>query len=111
MKLALAAACLAASLMLAGHVSAQGITTVNLEQPVPAKMQFIADGADWVCQGQTCVSSFTPQDPIDFSDCQALAKQVGRVSAYKDEDRALKPADLDRCNKSAVAVVSVSASR
>ena len=111
MKLAIAAACLVATLALANHVHAQGRSTATLAQPAPARITFIAASASWTCEGTSCVSGYTPQDPIGVSECRELTRQVGAVADFKDEDRVLKPADIERCNRGAASAPAVTASR
>jgi hypothetical protein len=103
MKLALAVACLAGSLSLATHALADGRTTATLQQPIAAKTQFIANGAIWDCEGSTCVAANTPDQTFGASQCRDVAKKVGLVVEFKNEDRTLQPTSLDRCNTGLVA--------
>ena len=111
MKLAIAAACLVVSLALATHLHAEGRTTATLEQPAPARLKFVAAGAQWICENSSCVASYTPQDPIGVSECRELSRQIGRLSGFQDEYRTLNAADIERCNKGAPATPAVTASR
>jgi len=98
MKLAIAIACLAASLSLATHAFADGRTEATLQQPIAAKTQFIANGAIWDCEGQSCVASNTPDQTFGASQCRDVAKRVGTVTEFKNEYKTLQSASLDRCN-------------
>jgi hypothetical protein len=110
MKLALAVACLAASLSLASHALADGRTTATLQQPIPAKVQFIANGAIWDCEGSTCVAGNTPDQTFGPSQCHDVAKKVGAVAEFKNDAKTLQSASLDRCN-TGLAVKTTTASR
>jgi hypothetical protein len=98
MKLAIALACLIASLSLASHSFAE--TTATLQQPVAKASQFIVDHAVWDCSGTTCVSANV--DPMYFSaqECRAVAKNAGAtVADFKTSTaKTLQTADLDKCN-------------
>ncbi|HVM99984.1 MAG TPA: hypothetical protein VMT68_07205 [Caulobacteraceae bacterium] len=98
MKLVIAVACLAASLSLASHALADGRTEATLAQPVPAKTQFLANGAIWDCEGTTCVAANTPEQSFGASQCRDVSKRFGAVAEFKNEYKSLQPASLDRCN-------------
>jgi hypothetical protein len=98
MKLALALACLIASLSLATHALAD--TTATLQQPVAKPSQFIVDHALWDCSGTTCVSSGVEEMYFGAQECHSVAKNAGvAVADFKTSDtHTLKTADLDKCN-------------
>ena len=98
MKLVIAIACLAASLSLATHALADGRTTATLQQPIAAKTQFIANGAIWDCEGSTCVASNMPGRTFGPSQCHDVARKVGAVTQFKNDEKTLEQASLDRCN-------------
>jgi hypothetical protein len=99
MKLAFAAACLAASLSLASQALADGRTTVTLETPVAKPIQFVADTGVWDCSGATCVASYTSDGTFGYTQCHAVAKEAGsRIVDFKDESHTLKADALDKCN-------------
>jgi hypothetical protein len=108
MKLALAAACLAATSLFASQALAGPPATATLEQPLAAKVKIVADGAVWVCAAASCVASYTPDESLfGVSECKDLAKQVGRVTSFQNSVRpALQPAALDKCNTAARAAVT-----
>ena len=110
MKLAIALACLAASLSLATHALADGRTTATLQQPIASKTQFIANGAIWDCEGSTCVAGNTPDETFGPSQCHDVAKKVGAVAEFKNDVKTLQSASLDRCNAGLV-VKTTTASR
>jgi hypothetical protein len=98
MKLAIALACLTASLSLAGQSFAD--TTATLQQPVAKPTQFIVDHAIWDCQDTTCVSVGVEEMYFSAQECHSVAKNAGvAVADFKTTtQRALKTADLDKCN-------------
>jgi len=99
MKLALAAACLAASFSLASQAFADGRTLITLEQPVAKPVEFVAQGGVWDCTGNICVAEATQDGTFGWSQCRAVAKQAGsRVTADSDAYHTLQQAQLDRCN-------------
>src|ERR1700733_5891133 len=97
MKLALALACLIASLSLATPALAD--TTATLQQPVAKPTQFIVDHAMWDCSGTTCVSSGVEEMYFGAQECHSVAKNAGvAVSDFKASTHTLKTAELDKCN-------------
>ncbi len=97
MKLAIALACLIASLSLASHTFAD--TTATLQQPVAKPTQFIVDHALWDCSGTTCVSSLVEEMYFGAQECHAVAKNAGvPVADFKASSHTLRPAELDKCN-------------
>jgi len=98
MKLAIALACLAASLSLATHALAE--TTATLAQPVAKPTQFIVDHALWDCKDSTCVSANVDEVYFGAPECRAVAKNAGVAVADFKTDHAvtLKAAELDKCN-------------
>lgn len=98
MKLAIALACLIASLSLATHSLAD--TTATLQQPVAKPSQFIVDHALWDCSGTTCVSANVETMYFGAQECRAVAKNAGvAVAEFKTSTaKSLQAADLDKCN-------------
>ena len=97
MKLAIALACLIASLSLATHVLAE--TTATLQQPVAKPTQFIVDHALWDCSGATCVSSNVEEMYFGAQECHAVAKNAGvAVADFKTSTHTLRTAEIDKCN-------------
>ncbi|MFI4936167.1 MAG: CC_3452 family protein [Caulobacterales bacterium] len=112
MKLALAAACLVASLMLAGHALADGRTVATLQTPLATKTKIIVDDAVWACEQNTCVAGATSDGTFSVSECKDLAKHVGRFSDFQDQyHHTLQAAALEKCNASAPVAAPVTASR
>ena len=105
-----AVAALSAS-MFAGAALADGRVAAALEAPVAAKTKIVAGGAVFVCDGAECVSTSAPSRAITAASCKALAKEVGRVAAFGGETKSLDADDLTRCNVTAKAGVSMTASK
>ena len=101
MKFALATAF--AALALAGSAFADTRVTVTLDAPQPKAVNLIAAHASWNCSGGTCVTNSAPDETFSVDGCKDLAKQLGRVSAYANEMKALDTKALEKCNKSAAA--------
>jgi hypothetical protein len=102
MKLNLATACAVFTLGLAGSAFADGTVTATLENPVNGHAKLIAAHAVFNCEGTTCIAAVAPDDADDAYACKDLAKQVGRIAAYKE----FKPLDekgLSKCNIAAAA--------
>jgi hypothetical protein len=95
-----AVAALSASLF-AGAALADGRVAAALDQPVAAKTKVIAGGAVFVCEGAECVSAQAPSRALTALACKALAKEVGRISAFGGDTKSLDADDLTRCNASA----------
>ncbi len=102
MKLNLAAACAVISFGMAGAALADGTVTATLENPVNGHAKFIAAHAVFNCEGTTCIAAVAPDDASDAFACKDVAKQVGRITAYK-EFRALDEKALAKCNTAAAA--------
>jgi hypothetical protein len=100
MKLSLATACAVFAFGLAGSALADGTVTATLESPVNGRAKLIAAHAVFNCEGTTCIAEIAPDDANDAYACRDLAKQVGRIAAYKE----FKPLDekgLGKCNLAA----------
>jgi hypothetical protein len=111
MKLALAAACLVATVSLAGNVFAEGRAVAQLEKPLASKVEVIAGHAVWDCEQSTCIATATPGVPVGAADCHELARHVGAIIDLKDESHALQPVDLQRCDAGFAVGSSVTAQR
>jgi hypothetical protein len=109
MKLAIALACLIASLSLATHSFAD--TTATLQQPVAKPTQFIVDHALWDCSGTTCVSGGVEEMYFGAQECHAVARNAGvAVSDFKTSTaKTLKTVELDKCNAGLAPKTSVAA--
>jgi hypothetical protein len=111
MKFVLAGGCLAVGLALASQALADGPTVATLQQPLPAKTQFIANGAIWDCAQSICVADNASTLTFGVSECHDVARRAGPVAEFRNEGRTLKPDLLDRCNAGAPSKTSLTASR
>jgi hypothetical protein len=112
MKLAVAAACLAATLSLASQALADGRTIATLQQPVSKPSEFVARGTIWRCAESTCVAGTTPDQTFGVSQCHDVAKHAGQVTEFKNEyNKSLQTIALVQCNEGVVAKGAVTASR
>jgi len=111
MKLAIALACLIASLSLASHTFAGTIAT--LEQPVAKPVQFVANGALWNCKDNTCVAGSVDDMYFGPAECRTIAKRAGvAVSEFKTStDKTLQAKELDQCNAGLAPKTSVATTR
>ena len=111
MKLAIAAACLVASITIASQALADGRTVVTLQQPLAKPTDFVATRGVWHCEGTTCVSSYTPDETFGASQCRTVAKMAGSpVAEFKNDDTTLQPAALEKCNANLAPKASLAAS-
>jgi hypothetical protein len=110
MKLAIAVACLAASLSLATLAHADP-TVATLQQPVAKPTQFIVNSAIWDCSGSTCTADNAQDMYFGPGECHAVAlKAHVAVADFKSTAKTLQPGSLDQCN-AGVAPKAVTASR
>jgi len=107
MKLAIALACLAASLSLATHSLAGTVAT--LQQPLAKPSQFVLNGALWDCKDTTCVSANVDDMYFGPDECHSIAKKAHvAVADFKTSTaRALQTAELDKCNTGVAPKTSV----
>ncbi|MDQ2860963.1 MAG: hypothetical protein M3T55_09615 [Pseudomonadota bacterium] len=107
MKLALATACAVFSLSLAGAATADSRIMATLEAPGAGHAKLIAAHAVWNCESGTCVAALAPDDAASVSACKDLAKQVGRLTAYAADRKALDASALAKCNTAAAAPANI----
>lgn len=92
-----AAASLAFAAAFAGPAEARGRAfTAQLAQPVAERIEVVAQGAVWRCEGDVCRA--TVQEAATVSGCRMLVRRVGAVSAYGAETRPMSEDRLARCN-------------
>jgi hypothetical protein len=94
----LAAAAIISSLSFAGAAYADGKVTASLKTPVAAKTKIVVSGAVYTCEGDTCVASSAPARAVTIAGCKALVKEVGQVTAFSNDKRAIEGDDLAACN-------------
>ena len=98
-----AAACAAFStLAVAGAALAAEPVTAKLAAPVAEKTKFIAGGAMFVCEGDTCVAQAATSQTFATGVCRTVADKVGQVTEFTSR-RTLDADKLADCNARAVA--------
>ncbi|MFA7264369.1 MAG: hypothetical protein WC068_15225 [Caulobacter sp.] len=98
MKLRMLTAAAVLSLSFAGTAFADGKITASLKTPVSAKTKIVAAGAVFTCEGSSCIAITAPSRAATTAGCKALAKEVGALSAYGTDRKAIEGADLEACN-------------
>jgi hypothetical protein len=98
----LAAAAVLAFTVSAPAFAADGKISVSLQSPLAAKTKVVAGGAVFSCAEAACVAYGAPSRAISAATCKVVAKEVGAVSAFAGDRKALEAADLARCNGAAV---------
>src|SRR3569832_2114028 len=98
----LAAACAAFVSLTATAALAAEPVTVKLQAPVAQPVKFIAGGAVFACEGDTCYAGATTTSTFGSDTCKAIAAKVGAVSAFEGR-RSLDEAKLAQCNTAAAA--------
>jgi hypothetical protein len=102
MKLRILAACAALATLSAGAALAAEPVTAKLAAPVAEKVKFIAGGAMFNCEGDTCVATAATSQTFATATCKTIADKVGVVAAFEGR-RALDADRLADCNAKAVA--------
>ena len=98
----LSAACAAVvTLAFAGGALAAEPVTAKLAAPVAEKTKFIAGGAVFLCEADACVASAPSSQTFATATCKAVVKNVGAVTAFGLNGRALDAGKLDACNAGA----------
>ena len=80
--------------------AAAGVFTVTLEEPVTERTRHVADGAVWICEGETCTADLK-RSKVSVRACREIADEAGRLTAYSNGSDQLDAEELDRCNKAA----------
>ena len=102
MKLQILAACAALATLSAGAAFAGEPITAKLASPVAEKTKFIAGGAMFNCEGDTCVALAPTSQTFAASTCKMIADKVGVVASFEGR-KALAEDKLADCNAKAVA--------
>lgn len=105
-----AAATLAAFafLAVAGIAEARERTFVaQLAQPVAERVQVVADGAIWTCEGDVCRARV--DGSASLSGCRVLVREVGVLNSYGSETNPMSEARLASCNNAAATAATQSA--
>lgn len=95
----LSAACAAVvTLAFAGGALAAESVTAKLAAPVAEKTKFIAGGAIFLCEGDTCVASAPSSQTFAAATCKSVAKTVGAIASFGTGSRTLDANKLGACN-------------
>lgn len=95
----LAAACAAlVTVSFAGAALADDAITAKLQAPVAQKTKFIAGGAMFNCEGDTCVAAAPTSQTLAAATCKTIAKNVGAVATFGNSRRSLDADKLGACN-------------
>jgi hypothetical protein len=97
MKLQMLAAAAVLSFAVSGVALADGKITATLKTPVAEKTKYVAAGAVFVCEGDTCVATTAPSRTDSAKGCRAFVKEVGPVVAFGT----LAADDLAKCGVTA----------
>lgn len=98
----LAAACAAlVTLSFAGAALADDAITAKLQAPVAVKTKFIAGGAIFVCEGDTCIAQASTSQTYAANTCKTIAKNAGAVASFAGSRKSFDATKLDACNVAA----------
>ena len=100
--LTLAAACAALVTLSAAPAFAAEPVVAKLQTAVAQPTKFIAGGAMFTCESDSCVATAATSETFSSTTCKAVAAKVGPIASFT----ALKPMDdarLGACNSVAVA--------
>jgi len=106
--LTLAAACAALASVSATAAFAAEPVTAKLQAPVASPVKFIAGGAIFACEGDTCVANAATSQTFSASTCKAVAAKVGAVATFESR-KALDGSRLAECNTAAAAGAKITA--
>jgi hypothetical protein len=102
LKLQILAACAALATLTAGQAFAADSITAKLSAPVAEKTKFIAGGAMFNCEGDSCVALAPTSQTFATATCKTIADKVGVVASFEGR-KALAEDKLADCNAKAVA--------
>ena len=101
-RLTLAAACAALTTLVAAPAFASEPVTAKLASPVAQPVKFIAGGAMFKCEGDTCVANAATSETFSSGACKTVASNVGPLASFTGL-KAMDDARLGACNSVAVA--------
>ncbi|HEX5377622.1 MAG TPA: hypothetical protein VFW47_03575 [Phenylobacterium sp.] len=98
----LTAACAAlVTLTFAGSALAADAVTAKLQAPVAAKTKFIAGGAIFLCEGDTCVAQTPTSQTFAAATCKTVAKNAGALVSFDGSRKSFDADKLSACNAAA----------
>jgi hypothetical protein len=96
----LAAACAALVSLSATAAFAAEPVTAKLQAPVASPVKFIAGGAIFSCEGDTCFAGAATSQTFATATCKTVAAKVGAVAAFEGR-KSLDESRLAECNAAA----------
>ena len=105
--LTLAAACAAVATLSAAPAFAAEPVVAKLQTAVTQPVKFIAGGAMFKCEGDTCVANAATSETFSSGACKTVASNVGTITSFTGV-KAMDDARLGACNSVAVARTSSS---
>ncbi|MFZ5721395.1 MAG: CC_3452 family protein [Pseudomonadota bacterium] len=102
MKLQILAACAALATLSAGAAFAGEPITAKLASPVAEKTKFIAGGAMFNCEGDTCIALAPTSQTFATATCKTIADEVGVVASFEGR-KSFDDTKLAKCNEKAFA--------
>lgn len=100
--LTLAAACAAVATLSAAPAFAAEPVVAKLQTAVTQPVKFIAGGAMFVCESDTCVANAATSETFSSGACKTVAAKVGAVASFTGV-KAMDDTRLGACNSVAVA--------
>lgn len=100
--LTLAAACAAVATLSAAPAFAAEPVTAKLQQPITQPVKFIAGGAMFKCEADTCIASAATSETFSTGACKTVAAKVGAIATFTGA-KAMDDNRLSACNSVAVA--------
>jgi len=100
--LTLAAACAAVATLSAAPAFAAEPVVAKLQTAVTQPVKFIAGGAMFKCEGDTCIASAATSETFSSGACKTVASNVGTITSFTGA-KAMDDARLGACNSVAVA--------
>lgn len=98
-----AAACAALVSLSATAAFAAEPVVAKLQQPVAEKTKFIAGGAMFFCDGDSCVANAPTSQTFAMSTCKTVAAKVGAVASFGTH-KTLDDAHMTECNARAAKI-------
>lgn len=73
----------------------------KLAKPVADGRVVTVVGANWRCDGDTCIGEGKRNGGLDslMKECRKVAVELGPLTEYRSRGRALSPANIAVCNK------------
>jgi hypothetical protein len=100
--LTLAAACAAVATLSAAPAFAAEPVIAKLQTPVTQPVKFIAGGAMFKCEADTCVANAATSETFSTAACKTVAANVGPIATFTGL-KAMDDTRLGACNSVAVA--------